>query len=294
MTVRSQEMRVLMPSLLGVDPSSKTSMDWESAVARYWNSLSVPIPSGGMPIEVGFRFDLNDETKIVAIQKLIDKFDKKVDLSTEELVANYVMDNIKEEEKYLYGTPISIFNYLLWRYCENYRDVANTPDSNKGARIRFFIYDELDNAKVRKQTFATQQVALRTYFEILANRDLVMNVMWALKEDVNKMDSTTIDMTLRKIAETRPDEFVAVVGDPTLTIKAKIERYIAMNVLRRVEGSTIIVDNADSSIVIGNSMNDAIAYFSADSPINKQNIANYAIKYKGMKQSIKESINTAK
>ena len=286
MTVRDNEMRVLMPRVLGISPSSSSDLNWDKAVSNYWNSLTIYVPSGGYPLEVGFRFDFQDSSKIVKIQELQKVLELKVDITTEELFAKYVMDNVSEYEKYLYGTPIDIPNYLLWRYCENYRDVANTPTSNKGSRVRFYIHDELATVKAKKATFATQQEAMKVYINLLSEKQKKRDVLWALGKG-GKTDEMDIDMAIDLEARTRPEQFLATVNDNNLTTRARIERYVSASILRRIDNSSIIVDGSDPSVVIGNNMDDAITYFTVENPVNKQNISNYEIKYKALRSKIK-------
>jgi hypothetical protein len=283
-TVLGAELRVLMPSILGIDPATQGSLDWEKAVQKYWNGLSVDVYVGGYPLETGFRFDIHDQSKTANIARLKET-NKGLDLSTEELLGKYVMDSVPENEKYLYGMPINVANYLLWRYCLNYRDVANSPDVKKGSRVRFYIHDENAFLAKRKSNFATMQKAASLYIAMLPDTKKKLDIIWANGKSTKGMDSQDVDMYLDTLSRSQPERFIELANDSNLILRARIERYIAASILRRIDNTGIIVDAKDSSVVIGNSMEDAITYFVTESPVNKENISRFEITYKSMRNS---------
>jgi len=285
MTVRAQEMRVLMPAVLGLDPTGSSDVNWEKAVNNYWNSLSVDIPAGGYPLEVGFRFDFLDRTKVSAIAQLRSQLEQKVDLSSNEAFAQYVMSEVSEYEKYLYGTPLNVANYLLWRYSENYRDVANKPTDTKGSRIRFYIYDPLEVEKQSAALHLIRKEALRKYVLLLEDKQGKRDLLWAMGENLTNLDELAIDKLLDKKVTVSPETFLTFANDKNLALKARIERYIFAGILRRVVNTSMIVDNANPAVVVGNTMDDAIAYFNAETQANQQSIAEFAVRYKALRSN---------
>jgi len=180
----SQELKLLMPEIIGL---AAVSPDWDRMIARYWNSLSEPIPYVGKTLETGFKYDLNDVTKkeyINAINTQIKEEDKKIktdeDLKTyiylklsevEDaykaaiLEANSLSEKDKETalkaaydakyakiwnieaEHYKVGTPIEPFQYLLWKYCLVCSHVANEFSFAEKSMNIEFYLSSEDNKK---------------------------------------------------------------------------------------------------------------------------------------------------
>lgn len=280
-TIQGGMLKAIMPSILGLDPSSQTPFDWEKAVQQYWHGLSVDVYVGGLPIEVGFNFDFYDTSKVANVERL--RKESKLALETEQELGQYVINNVDPSSWYLYGTPINAADFLLWRYCINYRDVANKPDSNKGSKVRFYIHDELEFINKRKAGFASLKKAQALYFNMLSDKKLKYDILWVDKQSISGMDEDDVDMYLDTFSRNRPDKFIEVATDTNLTLKARIERYIAAGVLKRYTHSGIIVDGTDSSVVIGNNLDEAVTYFVTESPVNKENLNRFEVLYKSFR-----------
>jgi len=145
------ELKVLMRTVLGVDPNSNSS-NWDKIVRNYWDSLSVDVHPNGKNLEIGFIYDLDDPERKSSIAKL--KNDVKSinnDTALKDYVTGFSKEgrpNVPDNKKYLYAQPINPQDWLLYRYCvgidgKGYRDVANDLKSVENSpHIRFYIFDE--------------------------------------------------------------------------------------------------------------------------------------------------------
>lgn len=256
MLERSEELKVLMPTMLGVSPTDNT---WMKTVNDYWNSLSVPVPDNtGLPLEIGFRFDVNDSSKSEAIKALA----AKMELKGEEAIGTFVLKgNLEETEKYRYATPINVANYLLWRYCLNYRDVANRiEDINKSPHIRFYIHDELVRIEAEEKAFKLKSKAETKFYEVLPDKTKVESLLTvfghnvlAFKNEISK------HKTLRSIVDNKPSDFLAAEADKRLLQKAFIEKCIVLGILKRYPNTTAVIDT-DTNDTLGLSLDAAILY----------------------------------
>lgn len=282
-------LRLLMPQLLGIDPDSN-DVNWDRQVKHYWDSLSLDIPSGGKIFETGFNFSLDDFTR----QKYIDKLVSEQPIKTDKQLAEYVMGyqgdtpNIPEELRWRYGSPIVVEDYLHWRYMLNYKHVANNPDDvNKSPNIRFYLHTQEDMDRVKKEAFKVKQLALSEYMKFMktASIDDVNDVLSVLTPDsikkiVSNEDLEEKQMLIMEIVTSSPNKFINIIKDKNIKLRATIERMLAFTILKQLVGSTVIVETADPSVVIGNNMDEAINFMSNEK--NKVKINELISKYKSL------------
>ncbi len=282
-------LRHLMPIILGVSPDSR-DVNWDARVKHYWDSLSVDVPSGGRMLETGLSFDIKDLSRKEYIAPLAES--KKLDSSKQ--LAEYVMGfkgdepNVPEDEKWKYATPLVIEDYLLWRYIVNYKHVANkAEDANKSPNIRFYLHTQEEAERVKKQQFKTKQEALTKYMKFMEKATIedvndVLSVLTpsSIKEIVSNTDLEEKQMLIMEVVSNNPTKFVDVIKDTNLKIKAQVEKFLAYSVLKQLPGSTVIVESADPSVVLGNTMDETISYISNEK--NKVKVDELLAKYKSL------------
>lgn len=251
MLKNGDELKMLMPSMLGLSANSPT---WDDKVNLYWNSLAKQVPeTTGLELEVGFRYTLDDNSREVYLKKLTSCKDDSA-------LAEYG-EKQKEEDKWKFGTPINVEQYLLWRYCLVYGDVANdVADIDKSPKIRFYIFDDTLRKKAEEERFKLETQANMKFYEILVDKDKINNILsvfghnvLGFKNEVHKQS------TLKKIVEAQPLKFLAVESDKQLQMKSFIERCIINNLLKRYANTTAVVD-VDSLDTIGTTLDAAIVY----------------------------------
>lgn len=278
------EQEAIMKTVIGADPRSMTS-NWTKLLQTYWDSLSVEIPMSGKSLETGWIFDYDASDKVDVIAKL------PKTVKDDKSLAKHVMSVVSEGDKYKYGVPIDPAEYMLWRYCLVYRDVANShEDVNKSGHIRFYLYSQEEIESSRKSKFTTKKKAMETFIQLLADKDKVDNIVYIAISDnsmivpegktFNTLDETDKHMMLEAFLTNKPTEFVNMAEDINLNIKAIIERYIFTNIFKRLTNSSVIVDAANSSIVIGNNIDEAVSYMSNET--NTKILAEYKARYKGL------------
>lgn len=282
-----EELRSLMPILLGVDPNS-TSSNWDKLVANYWNSLSVEVYSNGLDLEIGFIYDVTTTDKIRSgyISKL-----KNIE-SDEDLIT-YVegskkdgTPNVPDNEKYKYAAAITPEHWLLYRYCvgvngKGYKRVSNSMTTiEMSPDIDFYIYDESVAKDARRKVHEVNRKALTKYIEVIAKRDIVDQLLLVFKDTTTYTDDLDKDIALDTIVKTRPQEFLTYVNDKNLMTKAQIESYINAGILRRLAGTSIIVDNDQPDVIVGNNLAEAVTFFSPDNTKTKLAVSEYSLKYK--------------
>jgi hypothetical protein len=311
----TEEMKAIMPLILGQGHAGGQDQSFANAVANYWNSMSYRIPFPSQTWEIGFTFDSQDSDPLRKeyIEKLAIVLGKtkvnkaraearanKTEVSddieltmTDEELADYVMGtdkdgkpNIPVEQMFRYGTPIDPSQFLLWQYSLNHGLVANTKALLKNStKMDFYLVDETVAKKERETLHQIKNKARRAYLETIVKPDKVIDVLAVLKKDIpydtpEDEQVMTREQLLETVMTEQPIEFLEVLNSPNLTTLAKLERYIVNGILRRLDNSNIIVDGNNPEIVIGNTTNEHLAWFA--NGINKNAIAEYAAQYKSL------------
>ena len=300
---QTEEMKVLLPIILGVSPDN-TSVNWQSKVSNYWHNFALEVLPTGLTFDIGFRFNLhdtNDVKRIKAIEVILKKTNvKDTDSETvkEKALVDYLFGtnkdgnrNVTEEELYQYGTPLNIPDYLSWRYCLLTSQVANNPeDVNKSNKIRFYLHNEEDAKKTRRDATIKSTSAIKVYAEMMGKDDSLERmtaicisnklVSWIEFKSKDWTDSDTQAIVLQ-YATDKPIDFLAAASDKNLLVKSTIQSYIYEGLLVEIPSSSIITDASDPSIVLGDNLNDAIAYFSNDT--NKAYLSGLKAKFKSLK-----------
>ncbi len=287
MVERSDEMKHLLPSVLGFDAESN-SVNWTELVRKYWAGLTINVPPSGLHLEIGFNYDISDYRRSKFIQELM----KTRSLKTEEEFVDYVegvtngKPNVTDDERYKYGVPIDVENYIFWRFASFSNEVANNiEDVNKSSNIRFYLYSDQDLKESREIAFKLTRDAMAKYLAILGNREEVLSILDVFQKDTTTVDDLGKDMMLDEIVKSTPKEFLVVANDPNLKIKARIERYISKGILRRLSNTSIITDGEDPSIIIGNNIGEAITFFSPENVKNKAVVAEYSARFKALNKN---------
>jgi len=279
-----QMLRTIMPGILSISPNDPT---WFKRVKNYWDSFGIRIPIGGKNLEIGFNFDINDTMRSTAIKQLIVTAKTKESvIDSDESFANYVLKNITEFEKYKYAMPINQEQYLIWVFCLGHRKVAKQAESlDKSTNIEFILIDPKDIEDTRKAQHIASNEATKKYLEIINDRNKVKDVLYAKGINVSILDEWDADAKLKHLADSNPKEFLAIANDPTTTAKARIERYCISGVLKRLPNSSIIVDSNDNSVVIGNTIAEAVAFFSSEAPDRVAKVKEFQTRYKQIVKS---------
>lgn len=278
MTTGNEKMlKFLMPSVINVLP---TDQSWYDKVANYWHSFTLSVPVGGVSLEIGFDYDINDRDRADYIRELVSK-DKTI--TNDKTLRDYLLSHTKEIpelDRYLYARPINVKDYLTYVYCLGHKHVSNTVDTvDKSSDIRFTLIDQRTIIEQRRSNHDVSINAMKKYLEILANRETVRDMLYVLGHDASQFIDIDADATLKNMVDTQPKKFLDTANDKTLTTRARIERYIIRGVLKRLNNSEIIVDANDPSVVVGSTIDEAIVFFNAESADKNNKVTEFKARY---------------
>jgi hypothetical protein len=187
-----------------------------------------------------------------------------------------------EADRFKVGTPVNTFEYMFYKYCLVYSDVANTFDLvTKSNRIRFYLHSDEDVKKYKAAERSKSRDRMSAYRKVISDIEKVEDVLYAMGKglDVSKDDNDNL-LILEEESKNNTENFIAMVDSSTLKTRSLIEKYIIKGILKRIEGTSIIVDGVSSEITIGDDMGNAIKHF--DNKNNISIIKKYEDRYKGL------------
>lgn len=285
---RSEELRVLLPSILGVSPIDPT---WQERVTTYLHDFLLEIPRYGLVFDISYTFDMGDPAyrenidRLKATMKDAPKDSKELEKA---LLAR--IQKFNEEELYQYVRFYNVEDYIKWRYCLLSSKVANKiEDIDKSVNIQFYLTSDTERKALKAKQVKVRTKALTECTKLINGDDkaLVDAVVVSSGKvtsysefvDMSEDDKSTV---LFEMCDENPQDFLDIVSDKNLAQKSKIKIYIWMNLLKKLPGSEIVVDASNPELVIGNNMSEVISYFAND--INKAHVSEIEAKYRSLKR----------
>lgn len=272
----AEEVNAYFPALVGLSPNHP---DFTSRVKAWLSNIQFVVNENDVPLDISFVYKKkSDYIEFKRKEDAIDEEYAKVDRSNIALIKEAIKRrvdalNTLESEKHKVGHPVNLEQYIIYRHCLLYRDVAkDIALVNSDPSLRFYIKDEAKEAEKEKKRTEQRMQAMSKFIEINgipSKRNAIYitivagrneNVSEALlKSDVEKQ------AYLMDFVNTNPEKFNKLVADKNITTKAFIETLIVRGELIRSEYNQQI-STADGTL-IGSNMNAAVAFF--NNPDNK-------------------------
>lgn len=224
-----EEQRLLLPDFLGIESNDR---NFRAEVMRHYDNLLVRIPKEGLTLEIGLE-----------------------------------KDNSKPPS--LDNQPISLRDYLIYRWAVEHPDVALTKDeAQRSYSKKFFI---LDPNQVNAQALSVNSLEDKAYELYMRFKDdsiKVDQILTMLGRNITNLKKDKI-LVLKQYASKNAKldptqqaeafkKFIDVCEDKDLEMKFWIEEGIAIQYLKRV-GNNIVYN--ETSIPVGVNMSDAVLYF---------------------------------
>lgn len=281
------EVEAYFPQLLGISVNNE---NFVTRLKQYLNNIQVPVNELGVTFDCSFRFNhKRDYFAFKAREEEIEMAYKKANKqSTKDLRAALAIKindlNNLESEQYAVGSPVNITDYILYRHCLLYRDIAkDTALINCDPFVRFYLKDDAKD-KERQQKFRQEiNNAKRNYIEVIGDDEMfdavyIQYCVVAGLPIVNSLLSERMDKEnqLDKFSTSEPVKFNSIVKDRDLRIKSLIELLIARGEFVRSQFNQNIT--TQDGEFIGANMKEAIAW--AKNPENENVLAAFKNKLK--------------
>ena len=241
------EIEAYFPNLIGLAPNNQNFI---SRVKAYLNNISVPVDELGKTLDISFRYNTKRDYLMFKAKE-----DKIEDI------------NLLESEKHKYGNPINLPDYLIYRHCLLYRDVAkDTAFINNNPNVRFYFRDNKREADLQAKLRLEINNAKVNYVKIIGNSELFDSVFTQYCVNNNIPVTVGAGMTdidkqthLDKYSTQEPVKFNKICNDKDLVIKSFIENLIARGELNRATHNQNIT-TFDGEF-IGANVKEAVAWF---------------------------------
>lgn len=264
------EMDSYMPNILGISPNDP---DFVRRVKMYFNNIQISVTNLGKKFDTGFHYykksdyysfkkreeAINDEYDSVPRQN----FSKLKEAMREKI--NKL--NSLESEKYKYGYPNNVEEYLMYRHCLLYNDVAkDMAFINSDPQIRFYFRDDKKESERMSKHREQINKAKANYLTCL-NDDELFNAVF-IQYCVNtglpvittlNLDRVEKENRLDKFSTDEPRKFNQFFADKDVKLKGTIEILIARGELNRLPNNQNIVSSTGD--FIGANIGEAVAWF---------------------------------
>lgn len=270
LSANKDEVETYFPNIVGLAPNNENFI---TRVKQYLNNIRIPVDELGKTFNVSFFY--NKKADYYRIKKEEEKIEdaylkanrqdtSKLKAALKEKISRL---NVLEGTKCKLGHPIDVEEYLMYRHCLLYNDVAkDVALINSDPSIRFYFKDNQKEADKLKKFRIELNKAKVNYVQCLGDDDLfdaiyiqycVINglpIISSLAEDIierqNKLD---------KFSTEEPVKFNKLCSDKNVRLMAVIEKLIARGELVRSEFNQNIT-TVDGEF-IGANMKEAVAWF---------------------------------
>lgn len=281
------EVEAYFPQLLGISVNNE---NFVTRLKQYLNNIQVPVNELGVTFDCSFRFNhKRDYFAFKAREEEIEMTYKKANKqSTKDLRAALAIKindlNNLESEQYAVGSPVNITDYILYRHCLLYRDIAkDTALINCDPYVRFYLKDDAKDKERQQKLRQEINNAKRNYIEVIGDDEMfdavyIQYCVVAGLPIVNSLLSERMDKEsqLDKFSTSEPVKFNSIVKDKDLRIKSLIELLIARGEFVRSQFNQNIT--TQDGEFIGANMKEAIAW--AKNPENENVLAAFKNKLK--------------
>ena len=264
------ELEAYFPNLIGVSPNDQ---NFVRRVKEYLNNFQVKVDKLGLRLNLTFHYNhfkdyLAFKKKEEAIETEFAQVKRGDATALKRAIENRIVKlNALESTKWQYGSPENVADYLLYRHCLLYSDVAkDTAIINNKPNIRFYFRDEQKEKELEAKKRLEINNAKRNFVNITANDKLFDDVYAAYCIFTNRplIPSLAEDRVLKEnnldyFASQEPARFNKMCTDRDISLKAMIEKLIAYGILIRHPHSQNIVSSAGD--FIGANMKEALAWF---------------------------------
>ena len=281
------EVEKYFPQIIGISPNNP---EFVTRVKAYLSNISFNVQDAGSTLNISFTYDKKKD--YLTIKEKEEKINAKREsvarnntAAIKEAVKVWTQEiNDLESEKAKYGHPDNIEEYLLYRHCLLYRDVAKDISLiNSDSSLRFYIRDENKEAERAKRLVDERRKAMRNFLS-LESSDKKRNAVFIqmtvnnggnIAEAMMKTPDQQVSALMTYLNDS-PDKFNDLFEDKNVEMKSFIEALIARGELIRPEYNQQI-STADGTF-IGSNMNEAVAYF--NNPTNEPVLEAMQNKYK--------------
>ena len=265
-----QEVEAYFPNIVGVSPNDPSFVQ---RVKQWINNIRVAVDELGTTLDISFNY--NTKKDYLTFKKEEDKIEYEylnADKSTltnlkEALNIKITKLHDMESKKYAVGSPLDVNQYLIYRHCLLYNDIAkDIALVNSMPNIRFYFKDDKREAEKLKK-YRTEVLKAKANFVKCNENDNLFEAVYVQYCALNNRpimpslakDRIEKEMELDKFSSDEPIKFNAICTDKDVELKATIEKLISKGELIRSLYNQNI--SSPTGEFIGSNIKEAVAYF---------------------------------
>lgn len=265
-----QEVEAYFPNIVGVSPNDPSFVQ---RVKQWINNIRVAVDELGTTLDISFNY--NTKKDYLTFKKEEDKIEDEylnADKSTltnlkEALNIKIAKLHDMESKKYAVGSPLDVNQYLIYRHCLLYNDIAkDIALVNSMPNIRFYFKDDKREAEKLKK-YRTEVLKAKANFVKCSENDNLFEAVYVQYCALNNRpimpslakDRIEKEMELDKFSSDEPIKFNAICTDKDIELKATIEKLISKGELIRSLYNQNI--SSPTGEFIGSNIKEAVAYF---------------------------------
>ena len=270
LSANKEEVDTYFPNIIGLSPSDP---NFVMRVKQYLNNIRISVDELGRSFDISFHYYHKKDYNRIKDEE--DKIDRIYQTSNRQNITKLraaLKDKITrlnalESTKCKLGYPINVDDYLMYRHCLLYNDVAkDVALINSDSNIRFYFKDEQKEAeKLRKFRLEVTKakanyvscLAHNTLFDAVYTQFCVINnmpIISSLAE--NRLDR---EIKLDKFSSEEPIKFNKIFSNKDIKLIATIEMLIARGELVRSQYNQNIT--SPDGDFIGSNIGEAVAWF---------------------------------
>jgi hypothetical protein len=263
------ELEAYFPNLIGVSPNDQ---NFVRRVKEYLNNFQVKVDKLGLRLNLTFHYNhfkdyLAFKKKEEAIETEFAQVKRGDAIALKRAIENRIVKlNALESTKWQYGSPENVADYLLYRHCLLYSDVAKDHSLINKEHIRFYFKDEQKENELKAKQRLELNNAKRNFVTLIANDKAFEDVYVQYCVLKNKAiipalaeDDLVKQENLDYFSQKEPAKFNELYTDRSISVKSLIERLVAYGILiRHPHSQNIVSANGD---FIGANMKEATAWF---------------------------------
>ena len=276
------EIEEYLPKIIGLSPNNE---NFVTRVKQYFNNIQIPVTELGKKFDIGFHYNTKKDyytfkNKEEEINREYDEVNRQNLSELKKALNNKINKlNALESTKYLYGYPNNVEDYLMYRHCLLYNDIAkDTAFINADKSIRFYFKDDTKEAEKAAKLRREINKAKANYLACL-NDDELFDAVYINYLAQNalpvasgiSLDRIEKEKRLDKFSTEEPLRFNKLFANKDIKLLGLIETLIARGELIRYANNQNIVDA--SGEFIGANINEALNWFK--NPDNNAAVTSY-------------------
>ena len=270
LSANKTEVEAYFPNIIGLAPNNENFI---TRVKQYLNNFQVKVDEIGKTLNISFHY--YKKRDFFAIKEQENKINEEYDAfprqdlnKLKEALKNKIVKlNALESTKYQYGYPDNVEEYLIYRHCLLYNDVAkDIAFINSDPNVRFYFKDDQKEAEKLAKFRTEVNRAKSNYLNCVQDKELFDAVyiqycnFYGLPIISSLAESTIVkENNLDKFSATEPVKFNKICGDKDIRLVATIEKLISRGELTRLPNNQNIV--LPSGEFIGSNIKEAVIWF---------------------------------